>query len=192
MSGPDLIEGYLRELAARLPAPIVDELRDGLLDTYEFHQGRGLSAEEAAGVSVSEFGAPEIVAGAFMAAHPARRVARTLLLTGPVVGGSWACVLIVRRAWDWPVPDVARVGLAVMVLAGVVALAGAAVGTRYRMAGRSAAVGCLVVLAVDVSMLGYVTSTGMLATWPALLAGVLSTSRIAFTASRLPRLLARG
>jgi hypothetical protein len=102
MSGPDLIEGYLRELAARLPAPIVAELRDGLLDTYEFHHGRGLSAEEAARVSVSEFGAPEIVAGAFIAAHPARRVARTLLLTGPVVGGSWACVLIVRRAWTGP------------------------------------------------------------------------------------------
>ena len=189
MPGPDLIEGYLAELAARLPAPIVAELADGLHEAYEFHRRRGLGTEEAARASVAEFGAPATVVSAFVAANPARRTSRALLLTGPIVGATWASVLILRRTWQLPVTDSARVVLATMVLTGVGLLAAAAFGPRYRAAGRSAAAGCLVVLAVDVSMLGYVISTGLLTAWPVLLAAALSTTRIAFTVSRLPQLL---
>jgi hypothetical protein len=121
---------------------------------------------------------------------PARGAARSLLLAGPVVGGAWAVVLLWRHAWDWPVALAARVGFGAVVLAGVVLLGAAAFGVRYRRAGRSAAAACLVVLAVDMTMLGYVASAGMLTTWPVLVAAALSTTRIGFTLSRLRRVLA--
>jgi hypothetical protein len=190
MSGPDLIDGYVAELAARLPAPIITEIADGLRETYHYHRRRGLSAEDAARVSVAEFGDPATVLAAFVTASPARGAARSLLLTGPAVGGAWAVVLLWRHAWDWPVALAARIGFGAAVLTGVVLLAAAAFGVRYRRAGRSAATACLVVLAVDASILGYVASAGMLTTWPVLVAAALSTTRIGFTLSRLPRVLA--
>lgn len=137
-----------------------------------------------------EFGEPANVLAAFVAANPARGAARSLLLTGPVVGGAWAVVLLWRHAWDWPVALAARVGFGAAVLTALVLLGAAAFGVRYRRAGRSAASACLVVLAVDTSMLGYVISAGILTTWPVLLAAALSTTRIGFTLCRLPRVLA--
>ena len=190
MSGPDLIDGYVAELAARLPAPIVTELADGLRETYQYHRRRGLSAEDAARVAVAEFGDPATVLAAFVTASPARGAARSLLLAGPAVGGAWAVVLLWRHAWGWPVALAARVGFGAAVLTAVVLLAAAAFGVRYRRAGRSAATACLVVLAVDATMLGYVASAGLLTTWPVLVAAALSTTRIGFTLSRLPRVLA--
>jgi hypothetical protein len=188
MPGPDLIDHYVAELAARLPAPIVTEVADGLRGTYDYHRRRGLSTEDAARVAVAEFGDPATVLAAFVAANPARGAARSLLLTGPVVGGAWAVVLLWRHAWDWPLALAPRVGAAV--LTGVVLLAAAALGMHYRQAGRSAATACLIMLAVDMGMIGYVTSAGFLTTWPVLLAAALSTTRIGFTLSRLPRVLA--
>jgi hypothetical protein len=190
MPGPDLIDGYVAELAARLPAPIVTELADGLRETYDYHRRRGLSAEDAALASVAEFGDPATVVAAFVAANPARRAARSLLLTGPVVGGAWAVALLWRHAWDWPVTLGPRVGFGAAVLTAVVLLAAAAFGMGYRRAGRSAAAACLLVLAVDTSMIGYVTSAGFLTTWPVLLAAPLSATRIGFTLSRLRQVLA--
>jgi hypothetical protein len=190
MSGSDMIDAYVAQLAARLPEPIVAELADGLRTTYEYHLRRGLGAEEAARASVAEFGEPATVLAAFVAANPARGAARSLLIAGPVIGGAWAAVLLSRHAWDWPVALGARVGFGAAVLTGVALLAAAAFGVRYRRAGRSAAAACLVVLAVDLSMISYVTSTGILTTWPVPLAAALSTTRIGFTLSRLPRVLA--
>ena len=190
MSGPDLIDGYVAELAARLPGQIVAELADGLRETYECRRRRGLSAEDAARAAVVDFGEPATVVAAFVAANPARGVARSLLLTGPVVGGAWAVVLLWRHAWYWPVTLGPRVGFGAAVLTAVVLLAAAAFGMGYRRAGRSAAAACLLVLAVDMSMMGYVTSAGILTTWPVLLAAPLSASRIGFTLSRLRQVLA--
>ena len=185
-----MIDGYVAELAARLPAPIVTELADGLRETYECDRRRGLSAEDAARTAVAEFGDPATVLAAFVTASPARAAARSLLLAGPVVGGAWAVALLWRHAWDWPVALAARVGFGAAVLTGVALLAAAAFGVRYRRAGRSAATACLVMLAVDMGMIGYVASAGMLTTWPVLLAAVLSTTRIGFTLSRMRQVLA--
>jgi hypothetical protein len=190
MSGSDMIDGYVAELAARLPGQIVAELADGLRETYDFHRRRGLSAEEAARTAVTEFGNPATVLAAFVTASPARGAARSLLLAGPVVGAAWAVALLWRHAWDWPIALAARVGFGAAVLTGVMLLAAGAFGVRYRWAGRSAAAACLVVLAADASMLGYVASAGMLTTWPVLLAAALSTTRIGFTLSRLRQVLA--
>ena len=44
---PRLIRGYLAALAARLPASVVEELADGLTETYRFYLSRGLDPEAA-------------------------------------------------------------------------------------------------------------------------------------------------
>jgi hypothetical protein len=77
---------------------------------------------------VAEFDDPASVAAAFTTASPARSTARTLLLSGPIVGGAWASVLIARQAWNWPVPVEARIGFRAAVLTAVALLAVAAVG----------------------------------------------------------------
>ena len=103
MPGPGLIAGYLDALSVRLPGPVVEELADGLEETYRRHLGLGLAPEEAASAAVAEFGDPELVAAEFARAHPARRAARRLLTAGPAVGSCWAVALLTGRAWTWPV-----------------------------------------------------------------------------------------
>jgi hypothetical protein len=98
-SGPELVvEGYLAEVRARLPgsaraqASIVAELRSGLLDATDAHRSAGLAPAQAALAAIGEFGAPAQIAGGFraeIAASQARRVAVTLLVTGPLVGLLW-------------------------------------------------------------------------------------------------------
>jgi hypothetical protein len=96
-AGP-AVEGYLAEVAARLPGPprahagIVAELRSGLLDATDAHRSAGLPPPRAALAAIREFGDPDQVAGGFraeLAASQARRVAVTLLVTGPLVGLLW-------------------------------------------------------------------------------------------------------
>jgi hypothetical protein len=111
------IESYLAEVAARLPGParaqgdIVAELRAGLLDAFDARRSAGLPPAEAAAAAVSEFGDPRQVAGAFrpeLAARSARRVAITLVATGPLIGLLWAVAVMashlgIRHAppWQW-------------------------------------------------------------------------------------------
>jgi hypothetical protein len=189
MSGAGVIEVYLAELATRLPTPIVAELGDGLCDSYDAHRARGLTTEQAERVAVAEFGDPATVIAAFVASNPARGAARSLLVTGPVVGATWAAVLLARHAWDWPVGLGTRIWFGLAVLTAVALLALAAFQTRYRPAARSAVAACLVLLAVDMSMLGYVATTGQLASWPVPVAAALSALRIGFTLTKLPRVL---
>lgn len=188
MAQPGLIADYLRQLAARLPTPIVEELADGLHETYLAQRRAGLAPEEAAQHAVAEFGDPATVVAAFLVASPARRAARALLVTGPLVGAAWATVLLTLHAWNWPVPDWARAGFAAVLLSGVALVAVAAFAHRYRRAARSAAAASLAVLAIDVTMLSYVNASGLLTTWPVLLAAALSTGRSVFTLSRLPQI----
>ena len=91
MPGPGLITGYLDTLSGQLPGPVVEELAGGLEETYRRHLSLGLVPDAAAAVAVAEFGAPELIVAEFARAHPARRAARRLLVTGPVVGraGQW-------------------------------------------------------------------------------------------------------
>jgi hypothetical protein len=109
MSGPGLIDGYLAELSADLPGRIVEELADGLDETYRRYLGQGLAQDAAARAAAAEFGEPRVVMAAFTDASRGRRTARRLLAVGPGVGTCWAIVLITARAWQWPVPMVARV-----------------------------------------------------------------------------------
>jgi hypothetical protein len=185
-----LIECYLSEVASRLPAAIVAELADGLHETYLANRRAGLSREDAARRALAEFGDPATVIAAFLAINPARRAARALLLTGPVVGAAWSTALLSLHAWDWPVSIWARAGFGAMLLTGVAMLAVAAFAHDYRRAVRSAAAACLTVVAIDATMLGYLAAAGLLTGWPVLLAAPLSSTRGIFALSKLPHVLA--
>jgi hypothetical protein len=188
MAQPRLIADYLSQLTAQLPTHIVEELADGLHETYLAQRRAGRNPEDAASHAIAEFGDPASVVAAFLAASPARRAARALLFTGPLVGAAWATVLITLQAWNWPVPEWARVGFAAVLLTGVAMVALAAFADRYRGAARSATAASLALLALDLTMLSYVGSAGLLTTWPVLLAAPLSTGRSVFTLSRMPRI----
>jgi hypothetical protein len=123
MPGTGLIGDYLTALSGQLPAPIVEELADGLDQTRQHYLDQGLDADAAAGAAVAEFGEPRVIVAAFTRLSSARHAARRLLATGPVVGACWAAALITSRAWAWPVPGIARFLAGVTGLAAGVSLA---------------------------------------------------------------------
>ena len=62
MPEPGLIAGYLGTLSGQLPRPVVEELADGLEETYRRHLSLGLTPDAAAAAAVGEFGTPELIA----------------------------------------------------------------------------------------------------------------------------------
>ena len=180
MSEPSLIEGYLTELSADLPGRIVEELADGLEETYRRHLGRGLAQDAAARAAVTEFGEPRVVMAAFTDASRGRRTARRLLAAGPGVGMCWAIVLTAARAWQWPVPMVARALFGAMLIAVIGLLAAAALGRRYRPVCRAAAAGCVGTAIVDAAVTGTVLITAPALAWPIAVAVALSAGRSTF------------
>ncbi|HUY48606.1 MAG TPA: permease prefix domain 1-containing protein [Streptosporangiaceae bacterium] len=117
MTGSQQIDAYLSEVAAALPGPartrrdIVAELRSGLLDAADAHRSTGLQPAPVAEAAIREFGDPRQVAAGFrpeLAACQARRLAVTLLATGPLIGLLWAAAAVashigIRHAppWQW-------------------------------------------------------------------------------------------
>ena len=82
MPEPRLISSYLAVLAAQLPAPIVEELADGLTETHRSYLRQGLAPDLAAESAVAEFGEPQVIVAGFARVNPARRAARRLLGIG--------------------------------------------------------------------------------------------------------------
>jgi len=181
MSGPGLIEDYRAAVAAQLPAAVADELADGLAETYDSYLRKGLGPVAAGRAAVAEFGEPAVVVAAFTRASPARRAARRLLMTGPVVGACWGAVLIAGRAWTWPVPIAARALLGMTLAGAVVLLATAALLPRYRPARYAATAACAGLAAVDVAAVAAVAVLARHVPWPVLFAVPASASRVAFT-----------
>jgi len=117
MTGRPGIDGYLSEVAAVLPGPararddIIAELRSGLLDAADAYRAAGHSPDEAAAAATAEFGDPRQIAAGFgpeLAARESRRLARDLIITGPLVGLLWAAAATashvgIRHAppWQW-------------------------------------------------------------------------------------------
>ena len=187
-SEPRLIRGYLQVLASQLPASIVDELADGLTETYGFYLSRGLSAEAAAEAAVREFGSPEEILAGFARVNPARRAARRLLGLGPVVGGCWVAALVTSRVWPGPLP--ARVGVSLALLASIGLLAVAALVRRYRVSVFSGRAGFAGFAALDTALIvGVVILAGSL-TWVTALAIAGSMVRLALCARALRPALA--
>ena len=179
MPGPGLITGYLETLSGQLPGPVVEELAGGLEETYRRHLGLGLAPDAAAEAAVAEFGAPELIAAEFARAHPARRAARRLLVTGPVVGSCWAVALITGRAWTWPVPVAAGLAPGLALVTVVALLAFAARSARYRPVGRAGAAGCIGTAALDAFLIIGVLAAGPAARWAVAVAITASAARLA-------------
>ena len=185
MPGTSLIGDYLAALSAQLPAPIVAELADGLDQTRLYYLEQGLDPEAAAGAALAEFGQPDVIVAAFTRLSPARRAARRLLATGPVVGACWGTALITSRAWTWPVPVIARILFGVVLITAIGLLTAAAFGSQYRSVGRAGTAGCAGITVVDAAMLATVTLASPVLIWPLILAIATSAARLTFTARTL-------
>jgi len=185
-----LIDGYLAGLARRLPADAVDELADGLAETYLRHLSGGLDPDAAAGAALTEFREPDRVVAAFVRSAPGRRSARALLYSGPVVGSCWGTTLVVSHAWTWPVPAGPRLAFGLTLLAVVTGLAVAATGSRSYRRTRIAAAAGLGLIALDTAVLAAVALVAPPFAWPMALAIPASLTRITVTARFMPRLLA--
>ena len=191
MSEPRLISSYLAVLAAQLPAPIVEELADGLTETHRSYLRQGLAPDLAAESAVAEFGEPQEIVAEFARVNPSRRAARRLLGIGPVVGACWAVALITDRAGAWPVPLAARILAGVALITIIALLAAAALSTRYRLAARAGVAGCIGIASLDAVLITGVTLASAPMTWVMAGAMVASTARIAFAAKSLVPALAR-
>jgi len=191
MAEPRLISSYLAVLAAQLPAPIVEELADGLTETHRSYLRRGLAPDLAAESAVAEFGEPQAIVAEFARVNPARRAARRLLGIGPVVGACWTAALITSRAGSWAVPLPARIltGLALITIIGL--LAAAALSTRYRLAARAGIAGCIGIATLDAVLITGTAFADTSLTWVMVGAMVASTARIAFATRSLVPVLAR-
>ena len=191
MAGHHLIDGYLATLTRRLPADAVDELADGLTETYLRHRSAGLEPDAAARAAITEFGRPEVVMAAFVRQAPGRRAALMLLCSGPIVGLCWGTALVVGHAWTWPVPTVLRAAFGVTLLAVITMLVLAATGQRSYRRTRIAAGAGLCLIGLDGAILTTVVLIAPPFVWPMALAVPASLTRMALTARVMPRLLAR-
>ena len=180
MPGPRLIDGYLAELSADLPGRIVEELADGLDETYLRYVSQGMDPDAAARSAVAEFGEPRVVVAAFTEASRGRKTARRLLAAGPAVGMCWAIVLITGRAWTWPIPVVARVLFGVALITVIGLLAAAALGRHYRLVCRAAAAACVGTALLDTTMACTVLVIAPALVWLVAVAVVLSAGRSGF------------
>lgn len=189
MPQASLITDYLSVLSAQLPAPLVEELADGLHETHQHYLTQGLAPDAAASAAVTEFGEPQVIVAAFTRASPARYAARRLLATGPVVGGCWAAALITGRAWTWPVPATVLLLIGVVLITVIGLLAAAAFGRRYLSARRAGAVACVGITVLDGVMLITAVLAIPVLVWPVILAAAASIARLTFTARALRAVL---
>jgi hypothetical protein len=125
VAGHELIEEQLQLLRRRLPADMVDEITDGLQETYQAQLQRTPDPATAARCTIVAFGDADIIARAHCVSAAWRRSATTLLVLGPFVGGLWAVALIGQQAWIWAVPGPIRIltGVVLLCIVGLLLIA---------------------------------------------------------------------
>lgn len=189
MAGHDLINAHLAQLTHQLPAEAVEELADGLTETYEHHLTRGLDPTAAATAAIADFGDPDQITAAFVHHAPGRRTALALLATGPVLAMCWGPSLVLGHAWTWHIPLAAALagGLALVTI--VATLAVAAASHAYPRT-RLAAAGAIGLVLLDASVVAAVLFTAPALVWPMAIAIPASLIRLGLTSRALPRLLA--
>ena len=187
----DVIGAYLADLGGRVPAGITEEVADGLAAAREHHQASGLAADDAARAAVAGFGTAKKLAEDFTRHAPGRRAARLLMLSGPAVGACWGTALIAARAWNWPVPDAARVAFGAAVLLSVSVLVVAATSQHSYRRTRLAVPGSVGLMVLDTTMITAVLTIAPTVTWLLMIAIAASLTRIGFAARLVPRVLAR-
>ena len=151
MAGHPLIRAQLDRLRDQLPADLVDEVADGLEETYTARLAVLRDQDQAARAAVEDFGdAPTILRAAWKHS-PARRHATLLLATGPIAAAAWAPTLLIQQAWQWPIPAPLRwlVGGALLATVALV-LAVLAGGLPYRRRRPTLVAGTLALVALDV------------------------------------------
>lgn len=191
MASHQLIDTYLADLAGRLPADAVEELADGLLETWHRHLDRGLTPAAAAHTAIAEFGTATQITDAFVTQATGRRTARMLLSTGPIVGACWCASLMAARAWTWPVPAAAAASFAITLLAVVACLVAAATSRHSYRRTRLGDLGAFGLVALDVAILAAVLLAAPVFVWPMALAVPASLCRVGITLRRLPGVCAR-
>jgi hypothetical protein len=189
MASHQLIDAYLAGLARQLPADTVDELADGLIETWHHHLGDGLTADRAAQAAIAEFGGADRIADEFVAQAPGRRTARLLLLTGPLMGSCWGTSLIATKVWTWPIPTVLGVGYAAALLATVALLLWAATSRHSYRRTRLGGLAALVLIALDAAMIGAVGVLAPTVIWLMAVAVAASVARIGLAIRWLPQAL---
>jgi hypothetical protein len=187
MASHHLIDAHLDGLAGRLPADAVDELADGLLETWHYHVNQGLTSTEAAHAAIAEFGTPTQITDAFVAHAPGRRIARTLLATGPIFGACWGTSLITAHAWTWPIPTAAAAAYASTVVTVVACLIVAATSQHNFRRTRLGNIGAAGLVALDTAMLAAVMLIAPTLVWPMAVAIPASLARIAVSLRHIPR-----
>jgi hypothetical protein len=184
---PRLIADYRSALSRRLPEPLVDEIADGLAETYEYYVATGIAPDQAAQAALAEFGDADTIAAAFAIDAPARRTARALLAMGPATGACWALALISEHAWRWFLPGSATAGLGIALAAIISLLACAARSGSYRLGRRAMTAACLALIALDCSLIAAVALPDAVRAWPVALAVTAGAVRVCFTARALRR-----
>lgn len=190
MASHQLIDDYLADLARRLPADAVDELADGITETWQRHVANGEPPPAAAHTAIAEFGTTEQIIAAFVAQAPGRRTALALLATGPLVGVCWGTSLIAAHVWTWPIPPAVATAYALGFLATVATLATAATSRRNYRRTRLGTAGGLGLVLLDIGMLAAVALLAPTLTWPMLAAIPASVIRIGLTLHTMPKALA--
>lgn len=187
MADHELIAAQLALLSRRLPAPAVEELADGLRESYEAHLAELGDPDAAARAAMAEFGDADTVTAAFVHASPWRHIAVALLLTGPLMGALWGLSLITAQVWMWPVPVSVRIGYGAALVAVVATLLPAARGgLTYRRTRAAALAGAAGLVILDTGMLAAVMIVTPALTWPLALAVSASLIRIIATLRALP------
>lgn len=134
-----IVDGYLAEVAARLPGPrrtrnaVLTEIRDGLHEAVDGYTAAGMDTVTATRAAVTRFGTPDAVAGAFLpelATAHARRTIAAFVLSGPLVG-IWWLLLLDPRPWSTgplaliaAIPALPVIALAIAAAAGTFATTG--------------------------------------------------------------------
>ncbi|MPZ94915.1 MAG: hypothetical protein GEU96_08350 [Propionibacteriales bacterium] len=176
-------------MTRRLPPDAVDELSDGLMETFHRHLAEGLDPAEAAAAAIAEFGDPDQITAAFARQAPGRRAAIILLATGPIFGAAWGTSLIAGKVWTWPIPSAVGAAFAAALLIVVAALVAA---TSRRAYGHVlvAAVACGGLILLDTATLVAVALAAPALVWPMALAIPASLTRIVMATRAVPRVLA--
>ena len=186
-----LIAAYRDDLLARLPSHLADEVADGLADAHDKYIGQGLNPDQAASAAIAEFGNAGLVAEAFRRACLAWRVARALIITGPLVGGCWAAALIADRAWEWPIPIAVRFMVGVVLAGSVLLLVASALARRYQQVRRAGLAGCLGLAVLDVCVITTAVLLAPSLRWLLVVAVCASAVRLTVVVGGLHRLVSQ-
>ncbi|TCN35598.1 hypothetical protein EV644_115162 [Kribbella orskensis] len=190
MADRDLIHSYLSELARRLPAEAVEELADGLEETFQHQLRRGNSPTEAARVAIAEFGRPAQVTAAFAHQSSGRRTAIALLATAPMFACLWATTLITAHAWNWQIAPGAAVAFGATLLT-VAATLGIVARSNNPKTARLTGPASITLILLDLGILATLATAAPAVTWAMALAVPASLLRVVLAGRNLPRLFAR-